>query len=185
MIPTPSGRSRLAAARSRSARLFLPGGRRRSRAFTLTELITILLVIGILAVAAVARMDSMRVFGERTEYDTVRSALQFARKSAVAKRRYVCVQTAPGALTVTVDANPPESTSPPFSSACPFGTALPLPQPDSSCGAANVVCVRNTSLSASAATFQFDPLGRAAASVNVTVSGYAPIIIEAETGLVY
>jgi MSHA pilin protein MshC len=161
-----------------------PGAVRRARGFTLTELVTILLVIGILAVAAVARMDSMRVFGERTEYDTIRSALQSARKSAVAKRRYVCVQAAASGLTLTVDANPPESTAPPFSAACPFPTALPLPQPDSDC-AANAVCLGNTSLTASTGTFQFDPLGRAAASVILTVSGYAPITIEAETGLVY
>jgi MSHA pilin protein MshC len=185
MIPTSPDRSSSVEARSRKGRLPFQDGLRSTAAFTLTELVVVLLVIGILAVAAVARMDSMRVFGERTEYDTVRSALQFARKSAVAKRRYVCVQAAPGGLTLTVDANPPESISPPFSAACPFATALPLPQPDSSCAAVNVVCVRNTSLSPSAGTFQFDPLGRAAATVNVSVSGYAPITIEAETGLVY
>lgn len=158
---------------------------RRPRAFTLTELTVVLLLIGILAVAAYARMDSMRVFGERTEYDAVRSALQFARKQAIAKRRYVCVQTAPSGLTLTLDTNAPEATSPAFSAACPFGAALPLPQADGSCGASNVQCLSNTSLTASAAAFQFDALGRAAATVTVTVSGYPPVTIEAETGLVY
>jgi MSHA pilin protein MshC len=159
--------------------------RGRIRGFTLVELTVILLLIGILSVAAIARMDSMRTFEERSEYDTVRSALQQARKAAIAKRRYVCVQTSASALTLTIDANPPESTSPAFTGMCPFATALPLPQPDSRCAAANVVCLRRTSLTATAATFQFDALGRAAASVSLTVTGYPALSVEAETGLVY
>jgi MSHA pilin protein MshC len=155
------------------------------RGFSLVELVVILLLIGILSVAAYARLDSSKVFGERTEYDMVRAALQFARKQAVAKRRYVCVQAAASGLTLTVDGNAPESTSPPFSGSCPFATSLPLPQPDSRCAATNVLCLRNTSLASSAASFQFDAQGRAASSVTLTVSGYPAVTIEAETGLVY
>jgi MSHA pilin protein MshC len=159
-----------------------------ARGFSLVELIVILLLIGILSVAALARMDSMRVFGERSDYDMVRSAIQHARKAAIAKRRYVCVQASASALTLTVDTNPPESTSPPFAGACPFAAALPLPQPDTRdppCPASNVLCLRSTSLSFSNPALQFDALGRAAATATVTVSGYAPITVEAETGLVY
>jgi MSHA pilin protein MshC len=155
-----------------------------ARGFTLTELVVILLLIGILAVAAFARMDSMRVFGQRSEYDSVRSALQFARKQAIAKRRYVCVQTAANGLTLTLDIAAPEATSPAFSGSCPFGAALDLPQAGSGC-AANALCLTETSLTASAAAFQFDALGRAAATVTVTVSGYPPVTVEGETGLVY
>jgi MSHA pilin protein MshC len=163
--------------------------RRRSRGFTLVELVVVLLLIGILSVVAFARMDSWRVFAERSEYDKVRSALQFARKSAVAKRRYVCVQAAATTLTLTVDGNPPEATSPAFSGTCPFGTALPLPQPeavDPPCtGAVNVVCLKRTSLTSSAGSFQFDAQGRAAATVTLTVTASPAITVEAETGLVY
>jgi MSHA pilin protein MshC len=172
-------------ARSRDARVSQSGQPRRGHGFSLVELVVILLLVGILSVAAVARMDSISTFGERTEYDTVRAALQYARKAAIAKRRYVCVQTTASALTLTVDTNPPESTSPAFSGACPFGAALPLPQPDASCATPNVVCLRHTSLTATSGTFQFDALGRSTASVHLTVSGYAPITVEAETGLVY
>ena len=162
-----------------------PGPCRGARGFTLIELTVILLVIGILSVVAYARLDGATVLAQRSEYDAVRSALQFARKSAVAKRRYVCVQVAPASVTLTVDGNPPESTSPAFSGACPFGTALPLPNPDSGCAGTNVVCLKKTSLSSSASTFQFDAQGRTASGVSLTVSGYPAVNVEAETGLVY
>jgi MSHA pilin protein MshC len=155
------------------------------RGFSLIELIVILVLIGILAVAAIARMDSSTVFAERTEYDMVRAAVQYARKAAIAQRRYVCVQAAAGGLTLTVDPAAPEATAPPFSGACPFAAALPLPQPDTRCPTANVACLAHTSLTSSAPAFQFDAQGRAAAGVTLTVTGYAPINIEAETGLVH
>lgn len=170
---------------ARANRVDCRSASRATRGFSLIELIVILVLIGILAVAAIARMDSSTVFAERTEYDMVRAAVQYARKAAIAQRRYVCVQAAAGGLTLTVDPAAPEATAPPFSGACPFATALPLPQPDTRCPSANVACLAHTSLTSSAPAFQFDAQGRAAAGVTLTVTGYAPISIEAETGLVH
>ena len=189
--PAAVGNARAPELRTAPARL------RCARGFSLVELVVILLLIGILSVAAIARTDSMRVFDERSDYDMVRSALQHARKAAIAKRRYVCVETSASGLTLTVDTNPPEATTPAFDGDCPFGAPLPLPQPDTRdlpcpVSASNVLCLSSSSLSASIQAFQFDALGRAAASVTVTlssatppVSSYPPIHVEAETGLVY
>lgn len=157
----------------------------RTRAgFTLTELVMTLLVLGILAVFAVAKLSNMSALQQRTEYDKVVSAIEYARKSAVALRRYVCVSVSATAVSLTVDPNPPESTATPFGGTCPFANALTLPAPDASC-AANQTCAKKTSFSSTSATFQFDPRGRAAAQVVVTVSGFPAITVEAETGYVH
>jgi MSHA pilin protein MshC len=191
MNPEPAQTSANAVTRSRNPRTLHPSllPARRGRGFTLVELVVILLLIGILSVAAYARLDSSKVFAERTEYDMVRSTLQYARKSAIAKRRYVCVQVASSGLTLSADGNPPESTAANLTDPCsfpaaPFTAALPLPQPDSRCAAANLLCLSNTSLASSASSFTFDPQGRAVA-VSIVVSGYPAITVEAETGLVY
>ena len=156
---------------------------RASAGFTLVELIVILLVLGILAVFILPRQN-MSVFRERADFDEVMSALQYARKAAIAKRRYVCVALSGTAVTLTIDPNPPEATAAAFGGSCPFATALALPVPDSRCTTSNQACVRATTLTSSAPTFQFDARGRASAGTTVTVSGYTPITIEDETGYV-
>ena len=158
--------------------------RQMNTGFTLVELVVTLLVLGILAILAVAKFSNMSVIQQRTEYDKVISAIQYARKSAVAQRRYVCVSVSATAVSLTVDPNPPESTATPFGGTCPFSNALTLPAPDASC-AANQTCAKTTSFSATSATFQFDPRGRAAGQVVVTVSGFPAITVEAETGYVH
>jgi MSHA pilin protein MshC len=163
----------------------LPLAKSTSRGFTLTELITTLLIVAILATFALARMDSVNVVGQRTEYDKVLSALSYGRRAAISTRRYVCVVVASAAITFTVDPNPPESTATPFGGSCPFATPLNLPALDKDCLAVNQTCVSKTSISSTAGSFQFDPLGRASTTVTITVSGFSPIKVEAETGYVH
>jgi MSHA pilin protein MshC len=153
--------------------------------FTFTELIVVLLVVGILAAVAIAKLTNINVIQQRSEYDKVFSAIQYARKSAIAQRRYACVAVSATAVSLTLDPNPPESTATPFGGSCPFATALALPSPDPtpSC-ASNQTCVKNTSIVSTSGNFQFDPRGRASAQVVVTVSGFPSITVEAETGYV-
>lgn len=155
------------------------------RGFTLTELIVTLVLIGVLAVFVAPRFAAMSTVRERAEYDKVLSAITYARKAAVAKRRYACISVSSTIVTLTIDANPPESTAAPFGGSCPFGTALDLPSRDQDCAASNQTCSRYTTISSTPGTFQFDPRGRASATVSITVSGYPPITVEGETGYVH
>lgn len=157
-----------------------------SAGFTFTELIVVLLVIGILAAVAIAKLTNINVIQQRSDYDKVISALQYARTSAIAQRRYACVGITATAVSLTLDPNPPESTVSPFGGICPFATAFALPSldPTPAC-ASNQICVKTTSIASTSASFQFDPRGRASAQVVITVSGFPAITVEGETGYVH
>jgi len=184
-LPNRGGRSALTGTGTPASRaVFFP--RSASAGFTFTELIVVLLVVGILAAVAIAKLSNINVVQQRTEYDKVVSALQYARTAAIAQRRYACVGITANAVSLTLDPNPPESTVTPFGGTCPFATALALPSPDPTPAcASNQTCVKNTSITSTSASFQFDPRGRAPAQVVITVSGFPAITVEGETGYVH
>ncbi len=155
------------------------------RGLTLTELIVTLVLVGVLAVFVAPRFSGMIVVRERSEYDKVLSAITYARKAAIAKRRYTCVSVSGAVVALTIDANPPESTATPFGGVCPFGTALDLPSRDRDCTASNQTCLKHSTVSATPGQFQFDPLGRASTTVSITMPGHSPITVEGETGYVH
>jgi len=153
---------------------------RMSSGFTLVELIVTLVIIGVLAIAVIPKMSGINVIQQRGDYDKVVSTLEYARKSAIAQRRSVCVDVAAAALTLTIDANPPETST----GTC--ANTLALPSPDPQCGAVtNRTCPKTQTITASVSPFKFDPLGRASTTVTLTVSGFPALTIEAETGYVH
>ncbi|OGA20134.1 MAG: hypothetical protein A3H32_02580 [Betaproteobacteria bacterium RIFCSPLOWO2_02_FULL_63_19] len=166
-----------------------PGGAtgQRSRGFTLVELVMTMIIMGILAVFVVSRMDFKSGFDERAYHDRLKAGLQFARKAAVAQRRYVCVGVAANVVSFSVDANVPESTATPFGGVCPFASPLALPSPDGSCGGSgNQICAPSgVTLTASAASFQFDARGGASGAVTFSSTGQPDILVESETGYVH
>lgn len=70
--------------------------------FTLVELIVILIVIGVLAVAALPRFADQTVFEARGFHDETLSLLRYAQKSAIAQRRTVCVALNPTGVAMTM-----------------------------------------------------------------------------------
>lgn len=128
--------------------------------FTLVELITVLVIVGIVAVAAVPRFFDNDVFQARGAADQVVAALRYGQKVAIAQHRNVTVN---------------------ISAAANSNCGAILTGVDINCVISNGVVV-NPSLPQ---TFMFNALGQ---RVNATASiavGATTIRIEAETGYVH
>lgn len=127
------------------------------RGFTLTELIMVIVIVGILSVAVLPRFFDNDAFQQRGAADQVKSALRFAQKAAVAKHTPVSVTVAQGTTDCVTNL-----------------TGLLL-----TC----TVAV----LDAGANTYTFDALGKLtapAAPATLTIGG-TTITIEVETGYVH
>lgn len=149
-----------------------------NRGFTMIELIVVMILIGILAAYATARLD-VATFRERGFHDALKSGLQYARKAAVAKRRQVCVAVATGAgavVSFTVIAAAPEAGV----AACPADDPLPLPGSSVN----SISTPAGVSLTAGS-SFSFDALGRASTAVTLSSTGQPDITVAQETGYVH
>ncbi len=140
------------------------------------ELVTIMLIIGIMAVVVLPRFDLLRGFDEIGYRDKVKATLEYARKSAVAQRRQVRVTIAASGLSLDHQKQTPEGE----------GVAgwLPLNLPGS--GTNSFAAPSGVSLSPAADAVIFDALGRPDAAKSYVVSGGGgTITVEAETGYVH
>jgi MSHA pilin protein MshC len=75
---------------------------RAGRGFTLVELITVMILLGILSVVVLPRLEQGAMFGAVSFRDRVASSLRYAQKTAVSHRRLVCGTVAADRLTLTV-----------------------------------------------------------------------------------
>jgi MSHA pilin protein MshC len=77
--------------------------RRCSRGFTMIELITIMIILGILAVVAIPRMDSATSFRSVEFRDRAIAALRYAQKTATSHRRLVCATLTQTSVALDID----------------------------------------------------------------------------------
>ena len=140
--------------------------------FTLVELIVMMVVIGILAVAVLPRFASRADFDARGFSDATASLLRYAQKSAVAQRRLVCVSFSAASVSLTMASN--------FGGVCDMNLAGPdgaspytLPVP------------AGVSFSPAPTAFNFLPSGTASLPQMINVVGVSTPITVAATGHVY
>ena len=143
------------------------------RGFTLVELVTVLLIAGVLAAVAMPRMVSQGTFQADGAANQIRSTLRYAQRLAMAKGREVCVATA--ATSVTLTYNPTTISGAP---------CIPVTEPDS--GAPYVLNLPSGITLTPTLAFRFDWLGRPSpnVAVNLNLSGMLAIIVAQETGYV-
>ena len=157
--------------------------RRNCAGFTVIELVVVIIVVAILAVVAYPRLNT-RTFDTEGFFQEALSAVRYAHKEAIAKRRVVCVTltansvmvrfaSSPGVFTCDSDL-PSSGGASPFTVTAQAGVTLASAPP--------------------AATFLFDPLGRpldaantnsAQRTITITGDGTRSFVIEAETGYVH
>jgi len=151
--------------------------------FTLVELVVILIIIGVLAVAALPRFFDRTDFDARGFFDATMSALRYAQKTAVAQRRLVCVAFSPAG---TVPATVTLRVASAFGAAgCDTDLAGPTGATPYQVIAPSGIAFSSTP--AYPADFQFLPSGSASADQDFGVTGYAggSIVVVAATGYVY
>lgn len=71
--------------------------------FTLIELISIMILLGVLAAVAIPKMDTASAFRPLQFRDQAISALRFAQKTATSHRRLVCVGFTAASVSLTID----------------------------------------------------------------------------------
>ncbi|HXF66695.1 MAG TPA: type II secretion system protein [Burkholderiales bacterium] len=137
---------------------------RGQRGFTTAELITVIVIAGLLAAIAVPRFVGRDSFASRGFSDEAISIVRHAQKTAIAWRRpvFVCVTADAVSAGAAAGCTPPLLSAP-----APAGVTL------------------------SPAAFSFDGLGRPSAGVTIALTSTIPgdparqIVVEAETGYVH
>lgn len=150
--------------------------------FTLVELVLVIVLVGILAFAALPRMESGQIFRQVAFRDQVMASLRHAQKSAVSHRRLVCAEVSGNQVSLTVAARFGDT-------ACGAG---PLPGPDGRLPAAvsPSAAISLTAAPGSSLFFQpsgsvtADAAGTALADFQLTVTDQPPIQVWGATGYV-
>lgn len=151
------------------------------RGFTLVELITIMVIMGILAAVAAPRFVGRNAFDSRGYYDQTLSTLRHAQKIAIAQRRFVCVAFVGSNITLTLDPIAPGPAH--LVANCP-GNNLTSPEGQTPYTISPPLH-SSVTLAGGFADFSFSALGQPSAAQNITVSGYGTaVVVEVETGYV-
>lgn len=151
------------------------------RGFTLVELVMVMVITGVLAVAVIPRFFNRQDFQDKGFYDETLAILRYGQKAAIAQRRTVCVGFTSNTVTLTI------------ASAANAGNCdTPLASPTG--GSPFIVTGRGTAaFSAAPANFKFNSLGEPLAANDallgvkktITVLRVGDIQVEAETGYVH
>lgn len=153
------------------------GNRSESRGYTLIELITVVIILGILAALTTPRFFDFDVFAERGFYEEVASALRYAQKIAVGSGCPVRVSITAGNYALNQQAAAGNRCDP-ADSTWSVPVLLPDGQPAAGSTPSGITLGPVT-------TYQVDALGQTdlGADLTVTVGGQS-LTVQAESGYV-
>lgn len=146
---------------------------RLHRGFTLVELITTMIVLGILAAYAIPKFGGRHGFESRGFADQLLALLQDARRTAISQHRIICVSASGSSVTVTRAAKATDAT-------CDGA----MPNPHAS-GNYELPVPPAVAAFVPARSVNFDSLGRPSGDLVFAVigeEGNFSLTIEAETG---
>jgi MSHA pilin protein MshC len=166
-----------------------------NRGFTLIEMVTVMIIIGIMAVIAIPNFSTSTSFANRGFHDAVWSAVTHARRTAVASRHFSCVTIVAGTgsagqISLTRDLTDPDTYTSSSTVNCTSPIAIPA---QAGCnGASNTICAPSSVTLGGTSSLIFDPLGRlvtspqvvASSAASISVSGQNSISVQPGTGYV-
>lgn len=146
----------------------------RAAGFTLVELVSIIVIAGILAAVAGPRFFNASTFAARGHADAAAGFLRYAQKLAIARHGSVTVQIDGTGLSLCASVGNP----------CADANPWPGPQGDTPY---RIDTPNGVSQAASAASVSFDAQGRPSAGLTLSITGDVArtLTVEAETGYVY
>lgn len=150
---------------------------RRALGFTMVELVTIIIILGIISAVAAPRFFDSNVFSSQGTREQILSSLRYAQKAAVAQHGFTCVSFTANSVLLSIGSTNVCGTALVGGISNTRATIFPVP------GGFSFDCM-GIPRSPGSGTCS-DALGVLTSAQTVQITGASPITVEMETGFVH